>query len=680
MSSPAAEGTRLVLGTAGHIDHGKTSLVRALTGTDCDRLPEEKDRGITIELGFARLAIEGGERRALECSVIDVPGHEKLVRTMVSGATGIDVVLLVVAADEGVMPQTREHVAVCDLLGIESGVVAVTKADLVDEETCELAAAEIEDLLSSTGLADAPVVAVSSESGSGIDGLRAELVRALAAAAARTPREGPPRLAVDRAFAMKGFGTVVTGTLLGNALSVGDSVVLHSSERGAAASGRSAAREHAARVRGLQAHGEAVERIEPGGRCAVNLQGIEVNDVSRGDVLTEPGALEPTESFDVQLRWLATPPHFSPHVSVELLAGSSERRARVAPIGDPPVAPGELHFARIHVDDGALAILPGDRFVIRGFARGAQAGATLGGGQVIDVKPPRRRRSDAALREELERIIGGQSQDAVRERVLRSGLAGVREEALSRELGWEREPLRSELGRLAEQQILVECGDALWLSAAATERIEKELCRHVGDYHAAEPLRPGIARARLLGALPDNVETAAAETALARLHAQGLLEFDAKTVREAGFAPKIDADTERELTRIREGAAAAGLDAASMREWAEQLDLSPERFRDLAAHLERSGELVPASGGDLWFSAEAIEDLRRRVIEHLGANETLDTAAYKQLTGTSRRTTVPLMELLDDWKVTRRRGDVRVAGPAGRDREDGDSSSSEDSQ
>jgi len=371
---------RLVLGTAGHIDHGKTSLVRALTGVDCDRLPEEKARGITIELGFAPLDLPGGVR----LSVVDVPGHERLVRTMVAGASGIDLLLLVVAADEGVMPQTREHLAICEVLGLDRGVVALTKIDLADEETIAIAEEEVSDLLAPGALADTPIVHVSSSTGAGIDALRAQLAALASEATARTPRSGPPRLGVDRSFTMRGFGTVVTGTLVGGPLRVGDAIELLPSGR-------------RARVRGLQSHGASVEIAAPGARTAVNLQGVEVAEVARGDLLAAADALAPTLVFDASVQWFAGAPPLGGRTSVELLTGTADRRARLSPIGVEGIAPGASGFARIHIEGEPLAPLPGDRFVLRGFGHNQAGGTTCGGGIVLDVAPPRRRRNDPAL-------------------------------------------------------------------------------------------------------------------------------------------------------------------------------------------------------------------------------------------------------------------------------------------
>jgi selenocysteine-specific elongation factor len=373
-----ARANRLILGTAGHIDHGKTSLIRALCGVDCDRLPEEKARGITIELGFAPLVLPDGT----ELSVIDVPGHEKLVRTMISGATGIDLVLFVVAADEGIMPQSREHLAICDLLGIEVAVVALTKSDLVDEELRELARLEIEEELADTSLAGAEIVPVSSRDGSGLDALREALTRAAERCQGRTLRDGPAWLCVDRTFSVRGFGTVVTGTLRGAALQEGQSVDV-------LAEGR---REHAlAKIRGLEVHGARVKHAQPGSRCAVNLHGIEVEAVPRGSVLATPGRIDHRPRIEAEVRVLPEAPPLTDGMSVTAHIGTAERRARVLVLGDAAIAPGESGFVELRFDRPVPAI-EGDRFIVRGFKRIPESGWTIGGGRILDPAPARRLR------------------------------------------------------------------------------------------------------------------------------------------------------------------------------------------------------------------------------------------------------------------------------------------------
>ena len=399
-----------MLGTAGHIDHGKTALIGALTGVDTDRLPEEKARGITIDLGFAPLDL--GETRV---GVVDVPGHEALVRTMVAGATGIDMLLLIVAADEGVMPQTREHVAICDLLGIERGIVALTKTDLVDADMQELAAEEVRELLAPTRLAEAAILPVSATTGDGVEALRTALTKLVAETPPRTPRSGPPRLPVDRTFEIRGFGSVATGTLVGDALSVGDAVALYpSGQRG--------------RVRGLQNHGAATERCEPGARCAVNVQGVSLDELRRGLVVSRPDALAPTHTLDVSLHWLDVAPASDDPLAVALLVGTVESRARVAPIG-APLVPGARGYARIHVDGEPVAGAPGRSLhPPRLRPQRTMGGATLRGWH--RARRGARRTGVAAIRQ-LSRRPRGDSLEARSRceaspgaRAARSGLAG----------------------------------------------------------------------------------------------------------------------------------------------------------------------------------------------------------------------------------------------------------------
>lgn len=632
----------LVLGTAGHIDHGKTALVRALTGVDTDRLPEEKARGITIELGFAALDLAPD----LRLGVIDVPGHEALVRTMVSGATGIDLVLLVVAADEGVMPQTREHVAICDLLGLERGAVALTRTDLVPPDVVELARQEVAALLAGSSLAGAPICPVCAPTGAGLPVLRQTLLRLAREAAPRTARSGPPRLAVDRAFAMRGFGAVVTGTLVGGPLTVGDTVEIHPGGR-------------RARLRGIQRHGVALERAEPGGRCALNLQAVELDELSRGQVVTLPEAIEPTQLLDANVRWLAGAPPLEAEVSVSFLAGTLERRAHVALIGAARLAPGGSGFARIRLEGEPAPLLPGDRFVLRGFARASDGGATLGGGLALDVAPPRRRRSDPDLVRELECLLRREPREDVRVRVERAGLAGLSEGRLRRESGLDVGALSVALEALTQDGVLCRGSGGLVLAAEAVADLEERLLAALADFHAREPLRPGMPRGALRGRLPENVAPAAAELALARLAAVGRVAIEGDRVRAATYRPSLGPAELAAVERLRAEARAAGLDPPSLRDWGARLALPVERVRELMAHLEREGALVRAPG-DLFFDRDAVDRLRERVVAHLRAHGSLDTPGYKALIGTSRRAAVPLMELFDGEKLTLRSGERRV--------------------
>ena len=641
---PDPAAPRLVLGTAGHIDHGKTALIRALTGVDTDRLPEEKARGITIELGFAPLDLGDG----LRLGVVDVPGHEALVRTMVAGASGIDLVLLVVAADEGVMPQTREHVAICQLLGVARGVVALTKSDLAAADLAELAQAEVAELLAPTALAGAACVRVSALTGEGVEALREALRAVSAQTSARTPRRGPPRLPVDRCFAMKGFGSVVTGTLVGGSLQVGEAVELLPSGL-------------QARVRGLQSHGAKVERVEAGTRCAANLHGVELARISRGDVLTRPSAVAPSGLFDARLHWLETAPGSAEPVSVELLTGTAERRARLAPVAADSLVPGSSGFARVHVDGEPLALLPGDRFVVRGFARTALGGTTLGGGEVLDVAPPHRRRSDPQLKRELETLAQFDPRQGLLVRIARGGLAGSPLDSLRRECGLASEDLEAQLRALADAGQVVPTATGIWLAAEALRSLEARLESALDAFHHAEPLQWGMPTAALRGVLPGNVMPELAELALARLAERGAVVLSQDRVQRPGHGPELAAEQQRLADRLLEQLRQAGLEAPRERELAERLGAEGEAVRELLAWLEREGQLVRAPGG-LCFERSVVDELRGRVVEWLREHGRLETADYKTLIGTTRRTAVPLMELFDAEHITVRRGEARFLG------------------
>jgi len=637
----ATSAASVVLGTAGHIDHGKTALVRALTGRDLDRLPEEKARGITIELGFAPLALADD----LKVAIVDVPGHEKFVRTMVAGASGLDLVMLVVSADEGVMPQTREHLAICELLGIDRGFVVLTKLDLVDEEMLELAREDVHDALAGTPLEEAPVLAASAETGEGIDEVRTTLERMIRAVPARADDGRPSRLFVDRAFTKHGFGAVVTGTWSGRPCGVGDTIALEPGAR-------------KAKIRGLERHGDSVEVTESGARIAVNLQGVSTEEIGRGDLLTEQGALVATTTFDARLRWMGHKTRLEDAASVELLTGTAERRARVALIGAQPLASGDSGFGRLHVEGDGLPLLPGDRFVMRGFARDAGVGSTLGGGVVLDVAPPHRRRRDPALVDELERLATGDVGESLVVRIARSGLEGAREARLALETGLEPRALDAALGRAAERGSIARLEGGLCLGVAAAERLMANLRETLDAFHAREPLQPGMPRAALVGQLPENVPSEARGALLARLAERGDVEIHSDVVTRSGFESRLDAEQEALAERLRGRFEASGFEPPALRALAEELGEGEANVRAVAHYLERAGVLV-AAPDDLFFDRARVEALIAQVVAHFDASDELDTQTLKTLIGASRRTAMPLMALLDDLQITRRDGSLR---------------------
>ena len=631
----------LVLGTAGHIDHGKTSLVRALTGRDLDRLPEEKARGITIELGFTPLELGDGTRIAL----IDVPGHERFVRTMVAGASGLDLLLLVVAADEGVMPQTREHLAICELLGIERGLAVLTKADLVDAEMLELAEEELREVLSEGPLAAMPILSASATTGEGIERVREVLSALVRDTPPRDDDGRPSRLFIDRIFTQHGFGTVVTGTWSGRPRRVGETLLLEPGSR-------------KVKIRGLERHGDAVEQAESGARIAVNLQGIAQDEVHRGDLLAEPDALIACESFDARVRWLARKASLDAPTSIELLTGTTERRARIAPIGEAPLGPGETGFARIHVEGDPLALLPGDRFVVRGFSREAGVGSTLGGGVVLDVAPPHRRRSDPSLARDLERLATGSAAEGLAVRIARVGLRGISTRRLALESGLDPARLDAALDELVARGTLTRLDSGVCLAHEAAERLMGDLLASLDRFHAAEPLQPGMPRAALTGTLPANVHPDAGAALLALLLARGEIAVQGEIVIRTGFSPRLDEAQARLVERLRARFREAGLEPPALRGLAEELGVDPRPLRALTHFLEREGSLV-AAPEELFFDRQAVGELIERVLAHFEEADELDTQTLKALIGASRRTAMPLMALLDELQITRREGSLR---------------------
>ncbi|MBW2501183.1 MAG: SelB C-terminal domain-containing protein [Deltaproteobacteria bacterium] len=543
------------------------------------------------------------------------------------------------------MPQTREHLAICELLGVDRGLVVLTKADLVDEEMLELAEEEVSDLLADGPLANVPIVAASAQTGDGIDRVRDTLLELVRTAPARADDARPARLHVDRSFVKHGFGAVATGTWTGRPRAVGDAMVLEPGAR-------------RVKIRGLERHGEAVEQAIAGARIAVNLQGIEHEAIHRGDLLTEPDALLASAAFDASLHWLARDASLEDAASAELLTGTTERRARVALIGDAPIAPGERGFVRIHVDGPPLHLLPGDRFVLRGFSREAGVGSTIGGGVVLDVAPPHRRRRDPALHRDLETLANATPAEAVQVRITRAGLAGTTKKSLALETGFDAIALDAALHDAAGRDTIVVLDSGRCLEADAARRLMESLRATLERFHESDPLQAGMPRARLLGSLPENVPAEIGSALLDRLVADRELAISGEGVSLAGHAPTLDAEQTRLAEMLSKRLRESGLDAPALRTIAEESGEDEGRLRALAHHLEREGVLV-AAPDELFFDRAAVMELSQRVVAHLDANEELDTQTLKSMIGTTRRTAMPLMALLDDLQVTRREGSVR---------------------
>ena len=606
-----------VVGTAGHIDHGKSTLITALTGIDPDRLAEEKRRGMTIDLGFAHLGLPSG----LEVGLVDVPGHARFMRNMLAGAHGLDAVMLVVAADAGVMPQTREHLEIIDLLEVKLGLVVLTKIDLVDPDWLALVRAEVVETLSGTSLEGAPVIEFSAVSGAGKPELLAALDVVLARAASR-PDFGRPRLPVDRVFTMRGFGTVVTGTLVDGALAVGDELELMPRKQGV-------------RIRGLQQHNRKVESAEPGTRVAANLIGVEKDDVQRGDVLVRAGSVPATRRIDASLRVLASAPHALRHGADLLLhSGTAEVSCRVVVLEKDRVEPGARGWVQLYLERPLTAVV-GDRFILRV----PSPAITIAGGRFVDVDPRRHARHDSLVPASLERRAGG---DVLREE-LRKYPRGVTVAAL----------LKATLAPEADVASLDARRVGDWLyDAAAWSALSDRAARELAEYHAMHSLLPGMAREELRSRL--GVPPAAFPAVL-----QGLSE-DHRLVEANGTLAlpdhRVDLGTAggaaAELIELlrREGFAPPSLADAMQRTGA-----SPEMVRALAA----GGSIVRVSE-DVAFSKDAYEEVVAIVREIISTSGSITVAQLRDRVGASRRPVLALLEHLDAQRLTRRIGDARV--------------------
>ena len=616
-----------VIGTAGHVDHGKSVLVEALTGIDPDRLREEKERGMTIDLGFAWLTLPSGR----EVSLVDVPGHERFIKNMLAGVGGIDLALLVVAADEGVMPQTREHLAILDLLGVGSGLLVVTKTDLVDDSFLELASADVLQVVEGTTLAGSPLVACSARTGAGLDELRRVLDERLET----TPPKrdiGRARLPVDRSFTVAGFGTVVTGTLIDGVLEVGQEVEIVPGGT-------------KARIRGLQHHRQQVERALPGRRTAVNLAGVAKGDVRRGQVLAPPGSLAPTTAIDVRLRALASLRRPLRHsTSLTLHVGSAEVPARLLLLDRPELRPGDEGWAQLRLA-APVAVVKGDRFVLR------TPNDTVAGGEIVAARPKRHRRFHPPTLEALASASGGLDETllASLRRVEPAPLT-----ALAGETDASPDELRSAVEALVAEGRVVALGEeprsAALMTAEGFAALGERARSVLETYHREHPLRRGIPREELRSRLsaPGGEERVFA-AALARWTGAGMLVGAGASLALRGHAPTLTPDQQAQ--------ADAYLAALASSPYAPPTDRAPPA--DLLAYLEEAGQVVPVGQGVV-FGAEAYRELVERITEHLRRESTITLAQVRDMFATSRKYAQALLEHLDRRRVTRRVGDARV--------------------
>jgi selenocysteine-specific elongation factor len=623
-----------LVGTAGHIDHGKSALVLALTGTDPDRLKEEKERGITIDLGFAHLDLGEG----LVASFIDVPGHERFVRNMLAGAHGLDAVVLVVSAEESVMPQTREHFHVCRLLGLPRGLVALTKCDLADTESQALAELEVRELVKGSFLEGRPVLRVSARTGEGLEPLRSAL-RALAQEAAPRKREGLLRLPVDRAFTMRGFGTVATGTLVSGTVRVGDEVEVLPGGRGA-------------RVRGLQIHGQPVDEVPAGSRAAVNLAGLEVDEIARGDVLARPGTLRPSSMLDVQITLLPEEKPLADQARVRVHLASAEILARVRVLGAPAVAPGAPSLVQIRLERPGVAGR-GDPFILRSYS----PARTIGGGRVLDPLPRKRRTRAVSAAPGLGSLAEADPAAAAAWMIEEAGGAGIEAAELAARVT---EPLSGLAGALAGVAEVVALGaePVAFMAKGALDDLGRIALARLERFHRDQPLRAAMAREELRRQVFARAPAPAFERVLRTLADSGDLRLLPDAVALARHSVRLTSSEEEARAALLEAAGAAGPGGI------ETAELAARTGRD-AKLLERvsrtllEARLLERVGEARLVHRDALEALRDDVRRRWPPGSRLDVGAFKELTGLSRKFVIPLLEYLDRERVTRRAGAER---------------------
>jgi selenocysteine-specific elongation factor len=629
----------VIVGTAGHIDHGKTALVKALTGIDADRLEEEKRRGITIDIGFAHLDLPAPDGSRIRLGFVDVPGHERFVRNMLAGVGGIDLVLLVIAADEGIKPQTREHFDICRLLAIRRGITVLTKSDAVDAETLEVVRLEVEDYVRGSFLdttldpAKSPMVAVSSLTSAGLDELKSALVQVASEVTAKDSA-ALARLPIDRVFTMKGFGTVVTGTLVAGTIRKEEELeVFPSGKR--------------VRVRGVQVHGSSAEAAVAGQRTALNLAALSTEDLARGMTLATANTFRSTSRVDALLSLLPSAKPFRDGARVHFHAYTTETIAEARLYGTKQLTPGDEAYAQLRLAEPML-LLPGDRFIVRQFS----PVVTIGGGVVLDASPPtRKQRAEDAIAF-LKIMRDGSPEEVLAARAARRGAIGLRLDDIPGEMNIRRE----EAAKLAAKTGLVWCSP-VFVAPAAFAEIKADLLRALKKFHDANPLVAGMSKEELRDRM--NLGPEVFYSVLGNLAEEKKLEVAGELVHLPGRGVVMK-DEEAESKKIIEHAfASAGLKVPSLKEVLAGLKVDKIRAQKIVTLLLRDRVLIKISE-DLVFHQSALMDLRHKIAALKSSVPKIDVARFKDITGISRKYAIPLLEYLDHERVTRRVGDERL--------------------
>ncbi|MHB8137287.1 MAG: selenocysteine-specific translation elongation factor [Smithellaceae bacterium] len=628
-----------VLGTAGHVDHGKTSLIKALTGIDTDRLKEEKERGITIELGFASLGLPSG----YELGIVDVPGHEKFIKHMVAGAAGIDLVLMVIAADEGVMPQTREHLQICSLLGITTGLIALTKIDLVEKDWLELVRSEILDYLKGTFLENAPIVPVSAVKETGVQELLACLDKTAGQLSEKTD-DGIFRLPVDRIFTMKGFGTVVTGTLISDRIKVGEDIQILPENI-------------SARIRGIQVHNKPVEEAFSGQRTALNLQGIEKSTLERGNVLVRPQTVWPTQRLDVFFEYLASNTRkLKNRALVRLHTGTTEIMTRIVFLDKDELSPGENSFAQLILVSEDV-VVAGDHFVLRSYS----PVTTIGGGVILDPLPGKHKRKNEKVLDDLKTLKSGSLPEKISVLLVRAGFAGINIRSLAFRLGVNVKKIREALEKLFSnrQAILLSSDDATAISVHLYSQLEELIMKSLADYHKKNHLKEGISKEELKAAMAATVSVKLFNMILANLGKKDVIVSDKDNVRLASHQVLLAGEEDALRQSIASTYVQAGLTPPSLPDVINSFKDQKTKVQTIIKLMLKDGELIKINE-DLCFARAALDKLRDDYRAQLARDGQATPATFKELTGLSRKYIIPLMEYFDASKLTVRVEDHRI--------------------
>ncbi len=634
---------RLIIGTAGHIDHGKTTLVKRLTGIETDRLKEEKQRGISIELGFAPFALPNGQKAA----IVDVPGHERFIRHMLAGAFGIDMVLFTIAADEGVMPQTREHGDIIELLGIDKGIIVITKKDMVDDEWLMLVEDEIEEYIDTTPLKGAPIIAVSAVTGEGIPELM-QAIEQVASTVTEKPLMGKARLPIDRVFTIAGFGTVVTGTLWSGQIKVGDTMELMPVQK-------------SVKIRTLQVHNEKVDTAYAGQRVAVNLQGIEVSEIKRGYLLAESGYLTPSYRVDTRLRLLESSSRTLLNWNrIRFHLGTDEALGRIVLLDRDELIPGEEAYAQLVLEKPVVAF-KGDPFVIRYYS----PVDTIGGGTIIDPNAPKQKRFKEEVLNDLIVKEEGSLYDLVLHE-LETSLTGLSMAELAKKTAGDEALINKEIQLLIDDEKIVEIGDkgGLYLSARALELIYEQMVKTMTDYFNKYPLRWGYPKEDMRTRLFGNFNPKTFNSVVKYLEETGRLGTKSNLVNVPGWKTEPGEKEKRAINQIHKLMEDDLFAPPEIEQMTNTTGLNESQLNEILAYMVGQGQLVKITEG-LYFAREAIDKGQDLLNKHFNQEKELTLATARDILNTSRKYALPLIEYYDRIHFTRRVGDIRVKYSSG---------------